>query len=77
MVTRTDIAVIGAGLAGAACARALARAGLRVTVFESASGPATGASGNPIGILHPLVSKDHNLASQLVELGMDHIEMAG
>lgn len=70
MVTRTDIAVIGAGLAGAACARALARAGLRVTVFESASGPATGASGNPIGILHPLVSKDHNLASQLVELGM-------
>ena len=70
MVTRTDIAVIGAGLAGAACARALARAGLRVTVFESASGPATGASGNPIGILHPLVSKDHNLASQLVEQGM-------
>lgn len=70
MVTRTDIAVIGAGLAGAACARALARAGLQVTVFESAPGPATGASGNPIGILHPLVSKDHNLASQLVELGM-------
>lgn len=70
MVTRTDIAVIGAGLAGAACARALARAGLKVTVFEAASSPATGASGNPIGILHPLVSKDHNLASQLVELGM-------
>lgn len=70
MVTRTDIAVIGAGLAGAVCARALARAGLQVTVFESASSPATGASGNPIGILHPLVSKDHNLASQLVELGM-------
>lgn len=70
MVTRTDIAVIGAGLAGAACARALARSGFRVTVFEAASSPATGASGNPIGILHPLVSKDHNLASQLVELGM-------
>ncbi|WVN42085.1 FAD-dependent oxidoreductase [beta proteobacterium MWH-UniP1] len=70
MVTRTDIAVIGAGLAGAACARVLARAGLQVTVFEAASSPATGASGNPIGILHPLVSKDHNLASQLVELGM-------
>ena len=70
MVTRTDIAVIGAGLAGSACARALARAGLKVTVFEAASSPATGASGNPIGILHPLVSKDHNLASQLIEQGM-------
>jgi len=55
MVTRTDIAVIGAGLAGAACARALARAGFRVTVFEAQGAPASGASGNPIAILHPLV----------------------
>ena len=70
MVTRTDIAVIGAGLAGAACARALARSGFGVSVFEAASEPATGASGNPIGILHPLVSRDYNLASELVDLGM-------
>jgi tRNA 5-methylaminomethyl-2-thiouridine biosynthesis bifunctional protein len=70
MVTRTDIAVIGAGLAGAACARALARAGFRVTVFEAQGAPASGASGNPIAILHPLVSSDHNLASQWVEAGM-------
>jgi len=69
MVTRTDIAVIGAGLAGAACARALARAGFRVTVFEAQGAPASGASGNPIAILHPLVSSDHNLASQWVEVG--------
>jgi len=70
MVTRTDIAVIGAGLAGAACARALARAGFRVTVFEAQGVPASGASGNPIAILHPLVSSDHNLASQWVGVGM-------
>ena len=70
MVTRTDIAVIGAGLAGAACARALARAGFRVTVFEAQGAPASGASGNPIAILHPLVSSDHNLASQWVEAGI-------
>jgi len=70
MVTRTDIAVIGAGLAGAACARALARAGFKVTVFEAQGAPASGASGNPIAILHPLVSSDHNLASQWVEVGM-------
>ncbi|MBU3725097.1 MAG: FAD-dependent oxidoreductase, partial [Burkholderiaceae bacterium] len=70
MVTRAKVAIIGAGLAGAACARALSRAGFSVTVLEAADQPATGASGNPIGILHPLFSKDHNLASQWVEIGM-------
>jgi tRNA 5-methylaminomethyl-2-thiouridine biosynthesis bifunctional protein len=73
MVTRDNprhVAVIGAGLAGAACARALARAGLRVTVLEQAGEPASGASGNPIGILHRLVSKDYNLASQWIDLGL-------
>lgn len=33
------VAVIGAGVAGAACAAALARAGHRVTVFDKARGP--------------------------------------
>jgi tRNA 5-methylaminomethyl-2-thiouridine biosynthesis bifunctional protein len=73
MVTRAHhehIAVIGAGLAGAACARALSRAGFGVTVLEQAGAAATGASGNPVGILHQLVSKDRNLASQWVEVGM-------
>ncbi|MBU3725028.1 MAG: FAD-dependent oxidoreductase [Burkholderiaceae bacterium] len=70
MVTRAKVAIIGAGLAGAACARALSRAGFSVTLLEAADQPATGASGNPIGILHPLISKDHNLASQWVEIGM-------
>jgi tRNA 5-methylaminomethyl-2-thiouridine biosynthesis bifunctional protein len=70
MVTRDDgIAVIGAGLAGAACARALSRAGFSVTVFDRADVCASGASGNPVGILHPLYSRDHNLASRWTELG--------
>jgi renalase len=34
-----SIAVVGAGLAGLACARVLADAGLRVTVFEKSRGP--------------------------------------
>lgn len=74
MVTRKHlgkrIAVLGAGLAGAACARVLARAGYQVTVMESQATCATGASGNPLGIFHPLISKDHNLASQWSVLGM-------
>ncbi len=65
-----SVAVIGAGLAGAACARALALRGFQVSVFERESQPATAASGNPIGILHPLISADHNLASQLVDVGV-------
>jgi len=70
MLTRKTVGIIGAGLAGAACARALAAAGFLPTVFESAHQHAAGASGNPIGILHKLYSKDHNLASQWVAHGV-------
>jgi tRNA 5-methylaminomethyl-2-thiouridine biosynthesis bifunctional protein len=71
MVTRKTVGIIGAGLAGAACARALAVAGCSLVVFEAAAHPAAGASGNAIGILHQLYSKDHNLASQWVERGIE------
>lgn len=39
MIARTEVAVIGAGPAGAAAARLLALAGLEVTVFDKASFP--------------------------------------
>ena len=70
MLTRPSVAVIGAGLAGASCARTLSAAGCQVTVIERNAHAALGASGNPLGILHPLVSKDHNLASQWVDAGL-------
>ncbi|WP_207062462.1 bifunctional tRNA (5-methylaminomethyl-2-thiouridine)(34)-methyltransferase MnmD/FAD-dependent 5-carboxymethylaminomethyl-2-thiouridine(34) oxidoreductase MnmC [Motiliproteus sp. SC1-56] len=44
--------VIGAGIAGASAAYALARRGLSVTVLDAGNGPASGASGNPQGILY-------------------------
>jgi tRNA 5-methylaminomethyl-2-thiouridine biosynthesis bifunctional protein len=49
-----SVVVIGAGLAGAAAARALAEHGLQVTVAEQHH-PASGASGNGQGLYHPLL----------------------
>lgn len=49
------VAIVGAGLAGAAVARALARAGVSAEVFEAAPQPASAASGNPAGLFHGIV----------------------
>ena len=78
------IAVIGLGMAGACMVRALAVRGhqgqgqalpnpasLQITVFEAADQPANGASGNPMGIVHPFISKDWNLASQFMQRGVE------
>ncbi len=46
------IAVIGAGIAGASLARALRRAGYAPVIYD-ANGPASGASGNPAGLIMP------------------------
>ncbi|WP_374433345.1 FAD-dependent 5-carboxymethylaminomethyl-2-thiouridine(34) oxidoreductase MnmC [Inhella sp.] len=50
--------VLGAGLAGAACAAALRAEGLAVTVLDAAGAPAQGASGNPGGLFHGSVHAD-------------------
>jgi len=66
--------VVGLGLAGACMVRALARCAgpkVEVVVYEAAAAPATGASGNPLGVVHPLISKDWNLASQFYAAGID------
>jgi tRNA 5-methylaminomethyl-2-thiouridine biosynthesis bifunctional protein len=46
------VAIIGGGLAGAACANALALEGLRCTVFDRHAQPAGAASGNAGGLFH-------------------------
>ena len=50
-----DALVIGAGIAGASTAAALAARGWRCTVLDAAPQPAAGASGNPAGIVHGTV----------------------
>lgn len=47
-----EVLIVGAGLAGAACARVLAREGWQVTVLEGGATTAAQASGNPGGLFH-------------------------
>jgi len=71
---KNRLSVIGLGLAGACMVRALAQVAgpeTEVVAYEAAGAPATGASGNPLGVMHPLVSKDWNLASQFYAAGID------
>ena len=48
--------VLGAGLAGTACAQRLAARGWSVDLLERAPAPARGASGNPLGLAAPLLN---------------------
>jgi tRNA 5-methylaminomethyl-2-thiouridine biosynthesis bifunctional protein len=63
--------VLGAGLAGAATAHALADRGHEVKVFD-ATGPAAGASGLPAGLCAAHTSGDDNDLSRLTRLGLRH-----
>lgn len=63
------IAIIGGGMAGAACAYALAKRGCDVTLFEKAGQLAGGASGNPIGMLEPYFTADLSIPGRFYEAG--------
>ncbi len=55
MSTTTDIVIVGAGIVGAACARALAREGLRVTIVDAAM---IGGGATAAGMGHVVVMDD-------------------
>lgn len=57
--------VVGAGLAGAFCARGLADEGWSVRVLERSPAPATGASGNAAGLFHGTVHADDGVHARL------------
>ncbi len=50
--------IVGAGLAGAACALALAREGVACTVIDALGGTAQASSGNPAGLFHGTFNPD-------------------
>ncbi len=62
--------VVGAGLAGASVAQALARRGWQVQVLDAANAPAAGASGLPVGLMVPHVSADDSPRSRLSRAGI-------
>ena len=62
-------AVIGAGLAGASVAHALALRGWQVQVLDAQPQAAGGASGVPVGLLLPLHTADDSHAAQLSRKG--------
>lgn len=62
-------AVIGAGLAGASVAYALATRGWQVTVLDRHPEPAGGASGLPVGLVVPHTSADDSPRSRMSRTG--------
>ena len=63
-------AVIGAGVAGASIAYALALRGWQVTVFDQEATPAGAASGLPAGLAVPHVSADDSPRSRITRNGI-------
>ncbi|MGE5336961.1 MAG: tRNA (5-methylaminomethyl-2-thiouridine)(34)-methyltransferase MnmD, partial [Gemmatimonadota bacterium] len=61
--------VIGAGLAGATVAHALARRGWHVQVVERERAPASRASGLPWGLLYPQITADDSVLARLTRAG--------
>ncbi len=66
------VAVIGAGVAGAATAHALAQRGMAVTVLERTAAPAQAASGNPVAVFRPVISRDDSRAARLTRAAFLH-----
>ena len=63
------VVVVGAGIAGASVAYALAKRHIPVTVIESKQ-IASGGSGNPVAVIRPEPGGSHNPITTLTTLGM-------
>jgi tRNA 5-methylaminomethyl-2-thiouridine biosynthesis bifunctional protein len=59
------VAVLGAGIAGAACAEALTRRGVETIVLDAAPALGAGASGNPSGLIMPRLDRGGGALTEL------------
>lgn len=66
------VVVIGAGVAGTATAHALAQRDVSVTVLDRAEDAGLGASGNPVAVFRPVISRDDNRATRLTRAAFLH-----
>lgn len=65
------VAIIGAGLAGTACAYALNQAGVETVIYEAGDKLAPGASGNEIGLYNPRLSALRSPESEYYSAAFD------
>lgn len=54
------VTIIGAGIAGAACAQALRRKGVETIILDKNSASGMGASGNRLGLINPRIEAQDN-----------------
>jgi tRNA 5-methylaminomethyl-2-thiouridine biosynthesis bifunctional protein len=73
-MTERQAVVVGAGLAGAAAAQALAQAGWQVTVLERHAAAAQEASGNTAGLFHGTVNADDGPYARLFRAAALHAQ---
>ncbi len=66
----SNCVVVGAGLAGASVAAAMARRGWQVQVLDLAEVPAAGTSSLPVGLMAPLPSQDDSVQSRCLTMGI-------
>ncbi|WP_273185879.1 FAD-dependent 5-carboxymethylaminomethyl-2-thiouridine(34) oxidoreductase MnmC [Hyphomonas adhaerens] len=60
------VAILGAGIAGASAAHALKQLGAEPVIFDPADGPASGGSGNPMGLVMPRLDAGDTAQARLL-----------
>lgn len=66
------VIVVGSGIAGASICYALSKQNIKTILIEKESKPATKASGNPIGVVYPFLTKHKTAESEFSYLAFQY-----